>query len=151
MKIETKILDSRLGSEYPLPHYATKGAAGIDIRACIDEPLTLLPNKTALINSGFALSILNPHYMALLAPRSGLSVKHGIILANTVGVIDSDYQDQIRVALFNRSEQSFMIEPGDRICQLLIVPVMQASLSVVEEFSQVTPRGLGGFGSTGKK
>ncbi len=151
MKIETKIFDNRLGSDFPLPCYATDGAAGIDIRACISSTLTLLPQQTTLINSGFAISILDKNYMAILAPRSGLSVKHGIILANTIGIIDSDYQDQIKVALYNRSQNSFVIEPGDRICQLLIVPVVQASLSVVETFSRQTKRGLGGLGSTGKK
>lgn len=151
MQIQTKILDPRLGVQFPLPHYATDGAAGIDIYACINTPQILQPQTSTLINSGFAISILNPQYMAVLAPRSGLSTKHGIILSNTVGIIDSDYQDEIRVALFNRSAEAYTIEPGDRICQMLIVPVVQATLSIVSEFSHETKRGLGGFGSTGRK
>ena len=149
--IETRVVDPRIGGEFPLPAYATDGAAGLDLRACLSEPAVLAARQVLTVGSGIAISIRNPAYMAMLAPRSGLGVKHGVVLANTVGIIDSDYQDEIRVALFNRSGTDYTIAPGERICQMIIVPVVQATLKVVEEFSQVTERGLGGFGSTGKQ
>lgn len=150
LAIETRIVDKRLGNEFPLPTYATTGAAGMDLRACLNEATTMQPGETLLVNSGIAISIRNPAYMAMLAPRSGLSVKHGIVLANTVGVIDSDYQDEIRVALFHRGNVAYAITPGERICQLIIAPVVQARLHIVEAFGETTARGTGGFGSTGK-
>ena len=146
--VETRILDSRIGRDFPMTSYATDGSAGIDLLACVDEPLELLSQQTAIINTGIAISIVRPDVMALMAPRSGLGVKHGIVLANTVGIIDSDYQDEIRAALFNRSNEVYTISPGERICQLIFVPVVRATLQVVKSFSQNT--GRGGFGSTGK-
>ena len=150
IEIETRIVDARVGRDFPAPSYATEGAAGMDLRACLEAPLTLAPEQVAAVGTGVAMSIRRPEYMALLAPRSGLGVKHGIVLANTVGIIDSDYQDEIRVALFNRSRVSYDIQPGERVAQLIIVPVTRAIIKIVEEFSQTTTRGVGGFGSTGR-
>ncbi len=147
--IETKILNSLIGTAIPLPTYATDGAAGMDLRACINEPLTLAPNETQLINTGIAISIRNPNIMGILAPRSGLGIKHGIILGNTVGIIDSCYQGEIKVGLWNRSNDSFVIYQGDRVCQLLFVPIIQVTLEIVTEFREKTQRGEGGFGHTG--
>lgn len=149
--IETRIIDERIGGEFPLPEYATAGAAGMDLRACLPAPTVLAAGETLLVGSGIAISIRDARYMAVLAPRSGLGVKHGIVLANTVGIIDSDYQNEIRVALYNRGGADYTVQPGERICQLLIVPVVQATLKVVAAFGEETARGLGGFGSTGKK
>lgn len=149
-KIETKILNPSLGKNYPLPEHATPGSAGLDIRACIDAPITLEPGGSELIGSGFAININDPHIMAVLVARSGLGVKHGIIISQAVGIIDSDYHGEIFVSLWNRSKEPFTINPGERVCQMLFVPVIQAELSVVEEFSISTERGTGGFGSTGK-
>ena len=148
--IETRILDSRIGNQFPLPAAATPGAAGMDLCACLPAPTALCPNQTLVVPSGIAIFIGSPGYMALLAPRSGLGVKHGVVLANTVGIIDSDYQDEIRVALFNRGDTVYTIEPGERICQMIITPVTQATLKIVSAFSSQTIRGTGGFGSTGK-
>ena len=150
IEIETRIVDARVGRDFPAPSYATEGAAGMDLRACLETPLSLAPEQVAAVGTGVAMSIRRPEYMALLAPRSGLGVKHGIVLANTVGIIDSDYQDEIRVALFNRSRVSYDIQPGERVAQLIIVPVTRAIIKIVEEFSQTTTRGVGGFGSTGR-
>lgn len=147
--VETKILSPLLGDRIPLPQYATDGAAGMDVRACLENPLTIAPGTTELIGSGFAISIRDAGLMAVLVPRSGLGVKHGIILANTIGVIDSCYQGEIKVGLWNRSASEFTVQPGDRICQMLFVPVEQVMLTVVEEFSATTARGEGGFGHTG--
>ncbi len=147
LSVEIRIVDSRAGD---LPQYATEGSAGLDLRACLDAPLSIAPGETQIIGTGVAISIRRAEYMALLAPRSGLGVKHGIILANTVGIIDSDYQDEIRAALFNRSDKEYSISPGERVCQLIFVPVARADLKIVEEFSEITKRGEGGFGSTGK-
>ena len=148
--IETRLIDPRLGKEFPLPHYATAGAAGMDLCACIEQPTELAVGAVVKVNSGVAISIRNPGYMALLTPRSGLGSKHGIVLANTVGVIDSDYQDEIKIALYNRSDTAYTLTPGERVCQMIIVPLVQAQLSIVTAFSEETGRGLGGFGSTGK-
>jgi len=148
-QIETKILNPLIGRSIPLPEYATDGAAGMDVRACLEAPLDLLPKETTLIASGFAISIRDPGLMGVLAPRSGLGVKHGIILANTIGIIDSCYQGEIKVGLYNRSQKVFTVQPGDRICQILFIPVEQVQLKIVEEFAAITARGSGGFGHTG--
>ncbi|MBE8157923.1 MAG: dUTP diphosphatase [Betaproteobacteria bacterium] len=149
-EVETRITDARIGRDFPPPQYATAGAAGMDLRACLDLPLSIAPGETKTVGTGIAISIRHPGYMGLLAPRSGLGVKHGIVLANTVGIIDSDYQDEIRAALFNRGGKVYEIAPGERICQLIFIPVTRAVLKIVEAFSQTTARGAGGFGSTGK-
>ena len=148
-KIETKIINSLIGTIIPLPSYATSGAAAMDLRACLETAKTVQPGETVLIPSGIAISIHDPGLVALLLPRSGLSIKHGIVLANTVGVIDSDYQGEIGIGIVNRGAAPYTIEPGERICQMLFVPVLQANLCVVKEFSQESKRGAGGFGSTG--
>ena len=148
-KIETKIMNPLIGTTIPLPTYATGGAAALDLRACLDAPKTVQPGETVLIPSGIAISIHDPGLVALLVPRSGLGIKHGIVLANTVGVIDSDYQGEIGIGIVNRSEAAYTIETGERVCQMLFVPVVQVDLSVVAEFSQQSERGSGGFGSTG--
>ncbi|MGI9305903.1 MAG: dUTP diphosphatase [Gammaproteobacteria bacterium] len=148
LSVEVKITDAR--AEEFLPQYATDGAAGMDLRACLDAPRRILPGETQIVGTGIAVSIVRPDYMALLAPRSGLGTKHGIILANTVGIIDSDYQNEIRAALYNRGKDAYEIAPGERICQLIFLPVSRAALKTVREFSQNTARGLGGFGSTGR-
>ncbi len=148
-KIETKILSPLLGSTIPLPSYATDGAAGMDIRACLVSAVTIAPGATEIIDSGLAISIRDPGLMAVLVPRSGLGIKHGIVLANTVGIIDSCYQGEIKVGVWNRGDQAFTIQPGDRICQLLFVPVAQVELEIVAEFRATTVRGEGGLGHTG--
>ncbi len=149
-QIDVKILDSRLGGQFPLPGYATPGSAGMDLRACLDEPLKLEPGQTELIPSGIALHISDPGLAATILPRSGLGHKHGIVLGNLVGLIDSDYQGQIFISCWNRGQQTFTIEPGERIAQLVILPVIQATLNIVDEFNE-SERGEGGFGHTGKK
>ena len=149
-KIETKIMNPLMGSSIPLPAYATSGSAAMDLRACLTEPLTVQPGETVMIPSGIAISIHDPSLVALLLPRSGLGIKHGIVLANTVGVIDSDYQGEIGIGIFNRGKAAYTIEPGERICQMMFVPVTQAALSIVEEFSMDSARGAGGFGHTGR-
>lgn len=150
-KIETKIMNPLVGASIPLPSYATRGAAALDLRACLEQPLTVQPGETALIPSGIAISIHDPGLVALLVPRSGLGIKHGIVLANTVGVIDSDYQGEIGIGIVNRGAAPYTIEPGERICQMMFVPVTQVSLEPVAEFSRETDRGAGGFGSTGSR
>jgi dUTP pyrophosphatase len=150
-KIETKIMNPLIGSSIPLPTYATHGSAALDLRACLAEPLTLQPGETVLVPSGIAISIHDPGLVALLMPRSGLGIKHGIVLANTIGVIDSDYQGEIGIGIFNRGHAAYTIEPGERVCQMMFVPVTQAALSIVEEFSVDSVRGAGGFGHTGRK
>lgn len=147
MKIDVKILDARLKDN--LPAYATPGSAGLDLRACLDAPLTLQPNAWQLVPTGIAIYLQDPGYAALILPRSGLGHKHGIVLGNLVGLIDSDYQGQLMVSAWNRSDVAFTIEPMDRLAQLLIVPVMQAEFNVVEAFT-ASERGEGGYGSTGK-
>ncbi len=148
MNLDVKILDPRLADQ--LPTYATPGSAGLDLRACLSEPLTLQPNAWQLVPTGMAMHLKDPGYAALILPRSGLGHKHGIVLGNLVGLIDSDYQGQLMVSAWNRSDVAFTIEPMERIAQLVIVPVVQASFRVVQEFSEASERGAGGYGSTGK-
>ncbi len=148
-KIQLKILDPRLGRELPLPRYATDGAAGMDLRACLDGPLVLDPGQSALIPTGLAIHIADPGLAAVILPRSGLGHKHGIVLGNLVGLIDSDYQGQILVSCWNRGETPFTIEVGERIAQMVFVPVVQADFEIVETF-EASRRGAGGFGHTGR-
>lgn len=145
--IEVKILDPRLREQ--LPHYATAGAAGLDLRACLSVPLTLEPGQTELVPSGIAIHLADPGLAAMVLPRSGLGHKHGIVLGNLVGLIDSDYQGQIFISTWNRGQTAFTIQPMERLAQLVIVPVMQVGFDIVEEFA-ASSRGAGGFGSTGK-
>jgi dUTP pyrophosphatase len=147
MKVDLKILDERVREQ--LPHYATAGSAGLDLRACLDGPITLNPGETRLIATGLAMHLADTGYAAMILPRSGLGHKHGVVLGNLVGLIDSDYQGQLMVSVWNRGQEAFTIQPFERIAQMLIVPVVQATFSVVEEFSS-SDRGAGGFGSTGK-
>ena len=147
MKIDLKIIDPRLQDN--LPNYATPGSAGLDLRACLSEPLTLGANAWQLIPTGIAIYLHNPNYAALILPRSGLGHKHGIVLGNLVGLIDSDYQGQLMVSAWNRSDVPFTIAPMERIAQLMIVPVVQAEFNVVQDFP-ASERGEGGYGSTGK-
>jgi len=149
-KIELKILDKRIGTEFPLPGYATNGSAGLDMYACLDELLHIAPGETHLIPSGIAIHINNTRLAAVLLPRSGLGHKHGIVLGNLVGLIDSDYQGQIFISVWNRGRNSFTVEPGDRIAQMVFVPVVQAEFRVVAEFEE-SRRGDGGFGHSGRK
>ncbi len=149
-KLALKILDRRLGDEFPLPDYATAGSAGLDLRALLDDNLTLAPGETQLIPTGMAIHLADPNYAAVILPRSGLGHKHGIVLGNLVGLIDSDYQGQLFVSCWNRGDKAFTIEVGDRIAQLVIVPVAQVKFEVVEDFDE-SNRGAGGFGSTGIK
>ncbi|MFV2057432.1 MAG: dUTP diphosphatase [Thiohalomonadales bacterium] len=146
--IQLKILDPRIGKEIPLPTHATSGSAGMDLRACIDDTLVLDAGNTHLIPTGIAIHIADPGLAAVILPRSGLGHKHGIVLGNLTGLIDSDYQGQLFVSCWNRSQASFTINPGDRIAQIVIIPVVQAEFDVVEEFEQ-SRRGAGGFGHTG--
>jgi dUTP pyrophosphatase len=145
--IDVKVLDARLRDS--LPHYATPGAAGLDLRACLESTLTLAPGQTELVPSGIAIHLGDPRYAAIILPRSGLGHKHGIVLGNLVGLIDSDYQGQIMVSVWNRGQASFDIQPLERIAQLMIVPVLQVEFNIVEEFA-ASDRGANGFGSTGK-
>jgi dUTP pyrophosphatase len=145
--IDVKILDPRMQDQ--LPHYATAGSAGLDLRACIDAPLTLEPGQTVLVPTGLAIHLADPGYAAVILPRSGLGHKNGIVLGNLVGLIDSDYQGQLMVSTWNRSQAAFTLQPMDRLAQLVIVPVLQVGFNVVEEFES-SERGAGGFGSTGK-
>jgi len=144
-----KILDSRIGDSIPLPHYATDGSAGLDMRACIDEPLTVAPGETVLVPSGLAIHIGDPGLAAVLLPRSGLGHKHGLVLGNLTGLIDSDYQGQVFVSIWNRGSKTYEIEPGERIAQMVFVPVEQVKFEVVEEFDD-SVRGEGGFGHSGQ-
>ena len=148
MNIDVKIIDPRMADQ--LPAYATPGSAGLDLRACLTEPLTLAPNAWQLVPTGIAIWLKDPGYAAMILPRSGLGHKHGIVLGNLVGLIDSDYQGQLMVSAWNRSDVAFTIEPMERIAQLVIVPVLQATFNVVTEFPP-TQRGEGGYGSTGKQ
>ena len=147
--IQLKILDARVGSEYPLPAYATDGSAGIDMRACLDEPLEVRSGDTHLLPTGIAIHIGDPTLAAVLLPRSGLGHKHGIVLGNLVGLIDADYQGQVFVSCWNRSRQSFTIQPGERIAQMVFIPIVRAHFEVVESFQEST-RGAGGFGHSGR-
>ena len=148
-KIQLKILDNRIGGEFPLPQYATEGSAGIDLRACLEDPLVIKPGETHLIPTGMAVHIADTSLAAVLLPRSGLGHKHGIVLGNLVGLIDSDYQGQLLVSCWNRGQQPFTIAVGERIAQMIIVPVVRAQFEVVEEFNE-TRRGAGGFGHSGR-
>jgi dUTP pyrophosphatase len=147
--IQLKILDPRVGRDLPLPAYATDGSAGLDLRAVLDQPLQLEPGQTTLIKTGLAIYIADPHLAAVILPRSGLGHKHGIVLGNLVGLIDSDYQGELMVSCWNRGQTSFTINPGERIAQLVFVPVIRADFEMVSDFHAST-RGAGGFGSTGK-
>ncbi len=147
--VQVKILDQRIQGEFGLPHYATDGSAGLDLRACIDAPISLAAGQTELIPSGIAIYLDDPSLAAVLLPRSGMGHKHGIVLGNLVGLIDSDYQGQVYISCWNRGQSAFTIEPGDRIAQMVFVPVVQASFNVVEEFVE-SERATGGFGHTGK-
>ena len=146
-KLDVKILDARIREM--LPHYGTPGAAGLDLRACLDQPLTLNPGDSQLVPSGIAIHIGDPGYAAIVLPRSGLGAKNGIVLGNLVGLIDSDYQGQVFISLWNRGQAAFTIQPMDRIAQLVVVPVQQVEFNVVDDFA-ASSRGAGGFGSTGK-
>ena len=148
-QIDVKILDSRIGNDFPLPDYATAGSAGMDLRACVDADTEIAPGETILIPTGIALHIGDPGLAATILPRSGLGHKHGIVLGNLVGLIDSDYQGQVFISCWNRGDKSFVIEPGARIAQLVIIPVIQATFNVVDDFEE-SQRGEGGFGHTGK-
>ena len=145
---QVRILDDRIGHSVPFPEYATEGSAGLDLRACLDGPLTLSPGETKLIKTGLSVHIADPSLAAMILPRSGLGHKHGIVLGNLVGLIDSDYQGELRVSCWNRGNTEFTVDVGERIAQLVLVPVVQADFEVVSEFDQ-SRRGEGGFGSTG--
>jgi dUTP pyrophosphatase len=147
-QIELKIVDSRVGAAIPLPEYATSGSAGLDMRAVIDAPLTVRPGETTLVPTGLAIHIKDPRLAAVLLPRSGLGHKHGLVLGNLTGLIDSDYQGQVFISCWNRGANSYEIQPGERIAQMVFVPVEQVSFSVVEEFAD-SERGAGGFGHSG--
>jgi dUTP pyrophosphatase len=147
--IQLKILDPRLDEEFALPDYATPGSAGVDLRACVDDPVSLEAGQTELIPTGLAIYIADPSLAAIILPRSGLGHKHGIVLGNLVGLIDSDYQGQVFVSCWNRGHDTFTINPGDRLAQMVIVPVVQANFEIVEEF-EASDRGAGGFGHTGQ-
>ena len=146
--IELKILDARVGDSIPLPHYATDGSAGLDMRACIDDPLTVNPGDTVLVPTGLAMHISDASLAAVLLPRSGLGHKHGLVLGNLTGLIDSDYQGQVFISCWNRSSNSYEIQPGERIAQMVFVPVEQVRFSIVDEFDD-SSRGSGGFGHSG--
>ncbi|WP_261834250.1 MULTISPECIES: dUTP diphosphatase [Vibrio] len=149
-KIDLKILDPRIGKQFPLPQYATEGSAGLDLRACLDEALIVTPGQTHLVPTGLAIHIGDSSLAATILPRSGLGHKHGIVLGNLVGLIDSDYQGQLMVSVWNRGQDTFTIEPGDRIAQLVFVPVVQAEFNLVGDFD-ASQRGDGGFGHSGKQ
>ncbi len=149
-KIDLKILDPRVGNEFPLPAYATEGSAGLDLRACLDEALIVEPGQTHLVPTGLAIHIGDPSLAATILPRSGLGHRHGIVLGNLVGLIDSDYQGQLMVSVWNRGQSTFTIEPGDRIAQLVFVPVVQADFNIVNDFDS-SDRGEGGFGHSGRQ
>jgi dUTP pyrophosphatase len=147
--LKVKVLDARLGREFPLPAYATAGSAGLDLRACVEAPLMLAPGQAELIPTGLAIHLDDPGLAAVVLPRSGLGHKHGIVLGNLVGLIDSDYQGQLMVSCWNRGSQPFTVQPGERIAQLVVVPVLQMKLEVVSDFA-ASERGAGGFGSSGR-
>jgi dUTP pyrophosphatase len=148
MRLDVKILDARMANL--LPAYATPGSAGLDLRACLDAPLALAPNAWQLIPTGLAIHLADPGFAAMILPRSGLGHKHGIVLGNLVGLIDSDYQGQLMVSAWNRSDIQFTIEPMERIAQMVIVPVVQAQFNLVDEYASASERGAGGYGSTGR-
>ena len=147
--LQVRILDARLGAEFPLPQYATTGSAGLDLRACIRAPLRLEPGQAELIATGLAIHLADPHLAAVILPRSGLGHKHGVVLGNLVGLIDSDYQGALMVSCWNRGAVRYEIQPGERIAQLVVVPVVQVALEIVDDFSATT-RGAGGFGHSGR-
>ena len=147
--LQVRVLDPRIGREFPLPSYATAGSAGMDLRACLDAPLTLAAGQAQLIPTGLAIHLADASLAAMVLPRSGLGHKHGVVLGNLVGLIDSDYQGQLLVSCWNRSAQEFVVQPGERIAQLIVVPVIQVELQVVESFTD-SARGAGGFGSSGR-
>ena len=149
-KIDVKILDPRIGQDFPLPTYATPGSAGLDLRACLDAAVELAPGQTALLPTGLAIHIADSDLAAVILPRSGLGHKHGIVLGNLVGLIDSDYQGQLMVSVWNRGQESFSLQPGDRMAQLVFVPVVQAEFNLVEDFD-ASLRGEGGFGHSGRQ
>ncbi|MDC0662265.1 dUTP diphosphatase [Marinobacter sp. SS21] len=149
-KLQVRVLDPRIGDAIAFPEYATDGSAGLDLRACLDQPLTLAPGETELLKTGLAIHIEDPSLAAMILPRSGLGHKHGIVLGNLVGLIDSDYQGELMVSCWNRGQTSFTIEVGERIAQLILVPVVQAEFEVVDSF-ETSDRGAGGFGSTGTR
>lgn len=148
--LQVKILDEKIGKQIPMPAYATNGSAGVDLRACLDNSIELKPGQTELIPTGLAIYIEDPGLAATILPRSGLGHKHGIVLGNLVGLIDSDYQGELMVSCWNRGDTTFVIEPGERIAQLVVLPVVQVEFQLVEEFRE-SDRGIGGFGSTGTK
>jgi dUTP pyrophosphatase len=148
-RLQVKVLDERIGREFPLPSYATEGSAGLDLRALLDAPLTIKPGETVLIRTGLAIYIGDPNLAGLILPRSGLGHKHGIVLGNLVGLIDADYQGELMVSCWNRGQAEFVMQPGERLAQYVLVPVVQAEFEVVDEF-QASSRGAGGFGSSGR-
>jgi dUTP pyrophosphatase len=148
-RLQVKVLDQRIGRDYPLPSYATEGSAGLDLRALLDEPLSIKPGETVLIRTGLAIYIGDPNLAGLILPRSGLGHKHGIVLGNLVGLIDADYQGELMVSCWNRGQAEFVMQPGERLAQYVLVPVVQAEFEVVDEF-QASSRGAGGFGSSGR-
>jgi dUTP pyrophosphatase len=147
--LQVRILDPRVGKEFPLPQYATAGSAGLDLRACLDEPLQLEPGRAELLPTGLAIHVADPGLAAVILPRSGLGHKHGIVLGNLVGLIDSDYQGQLMVSVWNRGKEPYTVQPGERIAQLIVVPVVQVELEVVDDFA-ASARGAGGFGHSGR-
>ncbi|MGV7962356.1 dUTP diphosphatase [Photorhabdus tasmaniensis] len=149
-KIDVKILDPRIGQEFPLPTYATPGSAGLDLRACLDNAVELAPGQTELLPTGLAIHIGDEQLAAVILPRSGLGHKHGVVLGNLVGLIDSDYQGQLMVSVWNRGDKTFTIEPGERIAQMIFVPVVQTEFNLVEDF-ETSKRGNGGFGHSGRQ
>ncbi|WGL95292.1 dUTP diphosphatase [Arsenophonus nasoniae] len=149
-KIDIKILDPRVGNEFPLPTYATEGSAGLDLRACLDQAIQLGPGQTELLPTGLAVHIADQQLAAVILPRSGLGHKHGVVLGNLVGLIDSDYQGELMVSVWNRGDRSFIIEPGERIAQMVFVPIVQAEFELVQDF-ETTKRGSGGFGHSGRQ
>ena len=149
MKVQVKVLDARLGTEWPMPTYATAGSAGLDLRACVEQTTVIEPGQTILVKTGLAIYIEDVNFAGLILPRSGLGHKHGIVLGNLVGLIDSDYQGELMVSVWNRGQAAFSLEPGERLAQYVLVPVVQAEFDVVSEFA-ATERGAGGFGHTGK-
>ena len=149
MKVQVKVLDTRLGKEWAMPSYATSGSAGLDLRACVDETTVIEAGQTVLVKTGLAIYIEDPNFAGLILPRSGLGHKHGIVLGNLVGLIDSDYQGELMVSVWNRSQTAFTLEPGERLAQYILVPVIHAEFEQVEEFV-ATERGAGGFGHTGQ-
>ncbi len=150
MKVQVKLLDPRVGKEWPLPTYATAGSAGLDLRACLDDAIEIEPGQTVLVKTGMAIYIQDTQFAGMILPRSGLGHKHGIVLGNLVGLIDSDYQGEVMISVWNRGQTTFRLEPGERLAQYVLVPVVQAEFEQVEDFV-ATDRGAGGFGHTGKQ